>query len=83
MFPPGTKSLFLIAFFITAGITYSQAELKKEFYPNGKLKSEGTYLNGVHNGIYREYYESGKLWKEWNFQNGKEEGLSTWYFENG
>ena len=79
------KIKFLLAgiFLIIPYLLSAQGEIKREYYSNGKLKSDGTIVNGVRNGLYKEFYESGKLWKEWNYENGKEEGLSVWYFEDG
>jgi antitoxin component YwqK of YwqJK toxin-antitoxin module len=77
-------NLFIFLSIICLQSIFAQElEVKKEYYPNGKIKSEGTYRYGNRHGIYKEYYEGGKLWKEWNFEFGREEGISTWYFENG
>jgi Uncharacterized protein conserved in bacteria len=60
-----------------------EKEVRKTFYPNGKVETEGEYLDGKLDGYYREYYPTGVLWKEWTFKNGTEEGRSNWFFENG
>ena len=62
---------------------FSQVEIKKTYYPNGKLQSEGEYLNGKKHGEYKEFYYNGTTWKEWNYSFGKEQGISTWYFDDG
>lgn len=68
------KSIFIIfLFFLTAIIFGQNSEIKKTYYPSGKLESEGNYVNGVKHGVYKEFFEDGTLWKEWNFVNGKEE----------
>ena len=61
----------------------SSAEVKKEFYPSGKLKSEQSYINGKLEGTGKGYYESGKLEWEENYKNGKLEGISKGYYEIG
>ena len=79
-------SVLLIIFLAVSSSILAQSnkeEVKKTFFPNGKLESVGTYFNGKKNGYYREYYSSGQLWKEWFFVDGKEENLSYWYFEDG
>ena len=53
----------------------SNYQIKRTYYDSGKLKTEGTYLNAVKNGIYREFYESGQVWKEWYFKDGNEDGI--------
>ena len=35
--------------------------IKKEYYPNGKLKTEIPYKDDKINGIAKTYYESGEL----------------------
>ncbi len=61
----------------------SFAEVKKEFYPSGKLKSEQNYINDKLEGTGKGYYESGKLQWEENYKNGKIEGIARGYHENG
>ncbi|MGB5895114.1 MAG: hypothetical protein WBG58_13135, partial [Ignavibacteriaceae bacterium] len=63
--------------------TLTSTEVKRTYYPNGNIKTEGEYWYDRLNGIYKEFYLNSKLWKEWHFQDGKEDGLSTWYFEDG
>lgn len=31
------------------------------YFPSGKIKSKGTYKNGLYNGIWETYDESGRL----------------------
>ena len=33
----------------------------KTYYENGKLKTEGTFIDGKMNGLYKSYHENGKL----------------------
>ena len=37
------------------------AEVKRTYYPSGKLQSEVFDINGKRNGEYKEYYENGQL----------------------
>ncbi|NMB81530.1 MAG: hypothetical protein GYA14_06900, partial [Ignavibacteria bacterium] len=62
----GSMKILLTMLFFCSAI-YAQ-ELKREFYPNGRLKSEGYFENGIKNGVYKEYHQNGKLWKEWFFK---------------
>lgn len=58
--------------------------LKKEFYSNGKLKSEGIFINdSVKNGWYKTYFETGVIKEEKNYILGKKNGSQKTYFENG
>ena len=44
--------------------------LHKEFWPNGKTKSEGRYLNGKKHGYFKEYNEVGNLLNATKWENG-------------
>ena len=59
------------------------AEVKKEFYPSGKLKTEQNYINEKLDGTGKGYYESGKLEWEENYKNGKLDGIARGYYETG
>jgi hypothetical protein len=63
--------------------SHAFAEVRKEYYPNGKLKFERNYINGKQEGITKVYFESGKLEAERNYKNGKLEGLEKEYYESG
>ena len=74
--------IFLIALTLS-NPALSFAEVKKEYYPSGKLKKESNFVNGKKEGISKFYYESGKLSGECNYENGKLEGIAKTYFESG
>lgn len=42
----------------------------KEFWPNGKVKSEGRYLNDKKHGYFKEYNEVGNLLNATKWENG-------------
>ena len=50
-------------------------EVKIEYYPNGKIRSEYTLVNGVRHGAERSYYETGKLRAYFPFINGNPFGI--------
>ena len=62
---------------------YAQTEVKKEFYPNGKLMSETPYNNGKINGVKKLYYESGKLERDATIIDDKFNGIAKSYYESG
>jgi len=72
-----TIMLFLIIFMLGCS-----EEVKKEYYPNGKLKSEMRYKNDKLEGVTKGYYESGKLKAEAIFKDDKLVTASC-YEENG
>ena len=71
--------LFALTFlFLFSGSVYGQEEVKKEYYDNGKLKSEKPY-----NGLATWWYETGGKEQERHLKNGKEEGLTTFWYKTG
>jgi len=57
---------------------------KKEFYPNGNIKSEKCYINdSIQDGLQKEYYENGQLKAIGICKNGVQDSTWTWYYENG
>lgn len=55
----------------------------KEYYDNGNLKHETTYVNGIEDGKTKTYYENGQLKTEAIVVNGK---LNDWvktYYQDG
>jgi len=55
----------------------------KEFYPNGNLKGEMTFENGIPNGPVKTYYEDGTLETTGTYKNAKKDGLSVKYYKDG
>jgi antitoxin component YwqK of YwqJK toxin-antitoxin module len=67
--------IFLLSFtflFLFSGSVYGQEEVKKEYWDNGKLKSEVPY-----NGLETFWYRSGNKLSETPLKNGEGEGLGT------
>lgn len=58
-------------------------DIRKEEYPNGKLRSETTYVNDKKQGPETEYYENGNLRREANYVEDRREGVSKEYYEDG
>lgn len=60
----------------------ARLELKRDYYQNGKVKIEATYLNGKPEGIRRDFDTSGKIERAFIFKKGViiGEGIIT---ENG
>ncbi len=46
-------------------------EMRRDYYPNGKVKVEATYRDGVAEGIRREFDEEGNVEKSFTFKNGQ------------
>ena len=83
---PTRPSISLIVFLLATILinpSFASAEIKKEYYPSGIVKSEGKYIKGIKEGIHKEYYESGQLRGKGNYKNGKLEGIVKNYYESG
>lgn len=55
----------------------------KEYFPNGKLRSEVFYVNGKKSGIKKGYYETGKLKCIGFYRDDLQDSTWTWFFEDG
>ena len=55
----------------------------KNFFPDGKIQSEGNYFNNSKNGQWKFYYPNGKVEQIGNYRNGRENGQWNWYYPNG
>lgn len=54
--------------FSNDSVTYGQW---REFYPDGTLRAEYSFLNGELDSDYRHFYPNGKLWTERQYQQGR------------
>jgi len=70
----------LIILILAAGCS---REVKKEYYPDGKLKAVLNYKKGKLEGIALHYYENGHLKERVNYRNGERERVGTTYYESG
>ena len=59
------------------------ADIWKEYYENGQVKSETPMVNGDVHGNKKWYYENGQLKCEIPFVNGKINGTWKEYYETG
>ncbi|TCI85257.1 toxin-antitoxin system YwqK family antitoxin [Tenacibaculum sp. M341] len=65
-------------------IIHSSKEIKKEWWDNGQLATEGTYANGKANGHMKWYHENEYLAGEGFMLNDKRDGVWKVYnAENG
>ena len=55
----------------------------KDYFENGSIKRESSYLNGQPNGKEIEYFENGEIKRESNFINGQRNGKQIEYHPNG
>lgn len=74
---------FLVLIILVLNSCGDKTEIIKEYYQNGKLKSEYEALEDKKNGFYKEYYENGKIKISAKFSNDLQEGVTYAYYENG
>ena len=55
----------------------------KTYYPNGQLKTEGTYESDLKEGLHKKWEENGTLALEGFYTRGKANGLMKWFHEKG
>jgi len=55
----------------------------REFYPNGNIKEEAVYKNGVLNGYLKKYSESGTLLSKAEYQDGDLNGVYKEFYVTG
>jgi antitoxin component YwqK of YwqJK toxin-antitoxin module len=55
-----------------------------EYHPNGKIKAEGIYTNGLRTGEWLFYHPNGKIEQKGTYDSkGRPQGLWRWYYESG
>jgi hypothetical protein len=58
--------------------------VRKEFYSNGKIKTEATYVtDSIIDGSYKMYFINGNVESESTYKNGKKEGVTKDYYPSG
>ncbi|NBC84431.1 MAG: hypothetical protein GVY19_13775 [Bacteroidetes bacterium] len=78
------KSLFSIGLFVLSGLLFGQeGEIKKFYYPNGTLSSEGRMVNGKPDGEWISYYPNGIIKSVGIRKNHLLDSIWKFYNENG
>lgn len=57
--------------------------ITKDYYENGKLKTEWMCEDGNLSGITKLYYENGELEKSSNYERNVRQGVTYGYFDSG
>jgi antitoxin component YwqK of YwqJK toxin-antitoxin module len=53
------------------------------FYPDGSLRMEGEYMEGLKHGRWISFYNNGNTWSEGFYELGVNHGKTTTWHENG
>ena len=67
----------------TISVYGDESNIKKEYWDNGKLRSETHYKKGLRHGLETTWYESGEKESEYNHNNNNLEGLATSWYKTG
>ncbi|KAA2242767.1 hypothetical protein F0L74_09575 [Chitinophaga agrisoli] len=59
------------------------SEERKEFYKNGKIEIEESYVNGKLNGARKIWYPNGMLFCRQSYVNDTLDGKAAWFYETG
>lgn len=74
----------IIALYLLISVSIiSTAQVKKEYYPSGKLESIGKYNGDIKIGKWEYYYESGKLESIGEYKRDIKIGKWKYYYESG
>jgi len=79
--------VFVEGFLTAEGIldtTGRQQGIWKEFHPDGKIKSQGEYINSKRIGEWVFYHNNEKIEQKGIYdRNGKAQGVWKWFYESG
>lgn len=53
------------------------------YYPDGQVRMEGEYQEGVKHGHWVSYYNNGNMWSEGFYTKGINDGSTSTWHENG
>lgn len=73
----------ILTIFFLGSFSEQNSTYQKEYYDNGKLKSEGWTKNGIKADYWKFYHPNGKLSEEGHFQNNKRTKYWHFYDQDG
>jgi hypothetical protein len=56
---------------------------QKNYYEDGKIKNEVSYVDGRRDGAAKQYYTNGQAESEISYKDNVKDGPSKWYYEDG
>lgn len=86
LFPRHSNRAFIVLLlsFYSCKMTESESNVKKEFFSNGKLKSEIAYINDtVKEGKAIYYYETGSVGRVCFYKKNRIDSLYIEYYPDG
>ncbi len=55
----------------------------KDYFPDGRIKAEGTYNDNRRSGLWKFYNNLSKVEQTGSYNNGRPDGLWQWYYNDG
>jgi antitoxin component YwqK of YwqJK toxin-antitoxin module len=55
----------------------------ENWYDNGQMREQSSYVNGKRHGEYTWWYPDGRVCKQLNYANGEMHGKYTWWYIGG
>ncbi|MGB6154178.1 MAG: hypothetical protein WBG48_19500 [Pricia sp.] len=78
------KLLFMVALFLFLGNPSEENDVyQRDYYPTGKLKSEGWMKNGAKTAYWKFYHSNGRLSEEGHYRNNQRVAYWKFYADNG
>ncbi len=75
--------LLLILLILGTGAANAQLKVRKSYYPDGKVYSRESFVDGIYEGKSQWFYPNGNLKAEKEFSQGKLNGWVRYYYETG
>lgn len=63
--------------------SFNKGEIKRTYYQNGALRTEGNYVLNQKEGLHKEWNQDGTLHTEERYREGKANGWTKWYDGKG
>jgi antitoxin component YwqK of YwqJK toxin-antitoxin module len=60
-----------------------ETKIERTYHPNGKLRSEVTYVGGERHGLTKYWWKSGELSSEYTYVGGERHGMIKWWYRDG
>jgi len=74
-------AIILLSF--SMSIHAQEQDIRKEYYPNGKVQYERSFKNGKRHGLSKQFSEDGILMMDVVYVNGIKQGLWREYYSSG
>jgi hypothetical protein len=59
------------------------ANIRRTFYPDGKIHKEIVFNNGTKSGLSKEYYNNGQVFQQVNYVANLREGIAKRFYDTG